>query len=226
LPIFIGMRTVGISIADITMHRPVVSADGSAAYRRLQALREQYGEVVRTHMEDNNMKRFTMMAAALLLVSACSESPIAGPSAESSDAGGTMSLTVGPSVGLILNPGTTNELPALVSNAWKEQAAIDVQQLIQVAAAQIEQHNPEHIEVTESWLSEVMFSRVDPDELVDTDFVSLLQKELDTMGMDFRVMQTETPISRVIPMLLRDGTTQDMRLTVKETILIQDSWIP
>ncbi|MFC1540321.1 hypothetical protein ACFL41_02375 [Gemmatimonadota bacterium] len=69
-------------------HRSAVNAVGSAAHRRLQALREWYGEVVRTNTEDNDMKRFSMIAATLLLVAACSQTPISGPSEESSEVGG------------------------------------------------------------------------------------------------------------------------------------------
>jgi len=208
------------------MHRSAVNAAGSAARRRLQALPEWYGEVVRTNTEDDDMKHISMMAATLLLVSACSQTPISGPSEESSDVEGTMCLSIGPSVGLILNPGSTNELPGLVTDAWREQETLDMPQLVRTATAQIKLHNPEYIEVTESWLSEIGVGRIDPEELVDAEFVQLLQTELEAIGLKFRIMQTETPVDQTIPMLLQDGTTQDMRLTVQKTILVQDMWIP
>jgi len=172
------------------------------------------------------MKHISMMAATLLLVSACSQTPISGPSEESSDVEGTMCLSIGPSVGLILNPGSTNELPGLVTDAWREQETLDMPQLVRTATAQIKLHKPEYIEVTESWLSEIGVGRIDPEELVDAEFVQLLQTELEAIGLKFRIMQTETPVDQTIPMLLQDGTTQDMRLTVQKTILVQDMWIP
>ncbi|MFC1540320.1 hypothetical protein ACFL41_02370 [Gemmatimonadota bacterium] len=137
-----------------------------------------------------------------------------------------MCLAIGPSVGLILDPGSTSELPALVTDAWRQQETLDMAQLVRTATAQIKSHNPEYIEVTESWLSETNIGRIDPEELVDAEFVQLLQQELDAVGLKFRIMQTETPVDQIIPMLLQDGTTQDMRLTVLETLLVQDMWIP
>ena len=172
------------------------------------------------------MKRFSIMAATLLLVTACSQTPISGPSEESSDVEGTMCLAIGPSVSLILNPGTTSELPALVTDAWREQETLDMPQLVRTATAQIKLHNPEYIEVTESWLSEIGFIRVEPEDLIDAEFVQLLQTHLEAGGLKYRIMQTDTQVDQTIPMLLQDGTTQDMRLTVQETILVQDMWIP
>jgi len=172
------------------------------------------------------MKRISMMAATLLLVSACSQTPVTGPSEDLSESGGTMCLAIGPSVGLILNPGSTSEVPALMNEAWKEQETLDMPQLVRTTTAQITLHNPEYIELTESWLSEVGYERGDAEELIDEEFVDLLQEELEAAGLRFRVMQTDTQVDRIIPMLLRDGTTQDIRLTVQKTMLVQDTWIP
>jgi len=192
----------------------------------IQTQWEWYGEVIRTSLEDDDMKRFSILAAAMLLMTACAQSPTGGPTSTSNEPEGLFSLAVGPSVDLILNPGSSTEIPALVADAWKEQQRIDLNQLALTAAAQVKVHNPENIEVTESWLSPIGYGRLVPGETPEAEFATMLQNELLSLGIRYRIVQSELAVDQLIPMSLQDGLTQDMRLTVHEVMLVRDLWIP
>ena len=172
------------------------------------------------------MKRFSILTVAVLMVTACAQSPTAGPTSGSSEPIGSFNLAIGPNVDLILNPGSTTELPALVADAWKEQQNLNLPELAGRLAEQVKNHNPERIEVTESCLTIIGYGKIIPDELKNAEFAFMLQEELKFIGMKFRVLQSNTTVNRVIPMSLQDGTIQNMRLTVSEVLLTQDPWIP
>ncbi|GEM_PF-2570892 len=168
------------------------------------------------------MKRLTYMAAALLLVSACAQSPTGGSTSESNEASGTICLDFGPNVDLILNSGTTSELAGVIADAWAEQEQIDLPRLAGTTAARVRSLNPESIDVTETWLTQVDYGRLGTDEVPKIEFSNLLLMELNSTGLNFRIVQTEVTTDKTISMSLQDGLTQQMRLTVQEVRIIQD----
>ena len=172
------------------------------------------------------MKQFSILAVALLLVTACAQSPTSGPMAASGESEGTLSLAIGPNVDLILNPDSTTELPILVANAWMEQQDLNLQELAGKAAEQVKLYKPVQIDITESWLTQAGYGKAIPDALNNADFSSMLLEELEMMGMKFRILQSENSFNHLMPMILQDGTIQEMRLTVSEVLLVQEKWIP
>lgn len=172
------------------------------------------------------MKRFSIFAVVILLTAACAQSPTGVQKGNTNEPEGRLTLAIGPNVDMILNPGLTSELPALVADAWKEQQTLDLQQLVGEATELVRNHNPEYIEVTESWLVPAGNGRSIPGTSRNAEFAIMLQEELVSAGMKYRILQTEVSVDRFVPMALVDHADQDMRLIVSEVLLARNLWIP
>ena len=172
------------------------------------------------------MKRFSILAVALLLTAACSQSPTGVGNTGSGEPAGRLSLAVGPNVDLILDPGSTSELPALVADAWREQQTLNLQEIAAEAVELVMIHNPSSIEVTESWLIPAGSGKSIPGTSRNAEFALMLQEELDAAGLKYKILQTEVSVDRVLPMALVDHAVQDMRLMVCEVLLSREGWIP
>ena len=174
------------------------------------------------------MKRLIIVAASMVLIAGCSNSPT-GSTPVYSEPFGTMSLEIGPEVSPIVNAPSGTDVSSLVKIAWDAQQALDFEQLVGEALDKALEMNPELIEVTQTRLmlaDTVFLGRNSPGMTGSPEFAPLLHEALDTSGKFYNIAISQPRIDRIVTMTVDGGAEIQVRLTICDALLSHQNWIP
>lgn len=168
------------------------------------------------------MRRNLSLALAILVLSACVESPTGsnGPWVSPDD---VLTLQVGPDVSdiLVATPGT--DVSGFVTEAWTQQQAIDLSNEIDDAVSRVLQENPMEIRITQSWMMQVFSGLAEKTSVNIPDnrlFVYELKDRLATLDRLYTFKQDPDIVwAQTMPLLQDGGGESTVELTLCESVL-------
>ena len=171
------------------------------------------------------MKRLTIAVATLALLASCGHSPTAVDS-DYIDEPGSLSFRIGPDAEAILGAGPAADVGGLVASAYTEQMNYNIGDEVDGAVALIKSQHPQTVQITQTRLQPVDWSKRGPATVEYPDFAPLLKEALESAGELFLLSDYELVTCCTVPMTVAGQDDTEMELRVTEAILTNVKWRP